>query len=351
MRPEAPDARAPPVLLREGRLWITSDAGWRCWHGGGVPRPRRLPDALGSSFAVRDAQALGVSAGRLRGADLLRPYSGLRTRRSGSTPERDEDPFAAQRRIRVEHALAYAPRLRPGQYFSHETAAALWGGPLPIAREDATVGVHVSTLGDGPLVRAAGVVRHRGDPRLVRVRTDLGLPVASPASTWTQMGHLPFFALVALGDHFCRAWRPGVGRPHVGKPQLATVAELRANIGAGRRLGGPMLREAIEWIREDSWSPRESELRCLIVAAGLPEPQLNVDLFDGAGFLGCVDLVYPARKVAIEYLGRVHANSWGADVERLARLRAAGWTVIEVTAELLADPAELLGRIRRALGL
>ncbi|MGO4680091.1 endonuclease domain-containing protein [Microbacterium sp. 2MCAF23] len=315
-----------------------------------MSRSQPLPDALGSSFAVGEARALGVRAGRLRGSDLLRPYSGLRTRRSADVPDHDEDPFAAQRRIRVEQALAYAPRLRPGQYFSHETAAALWGGPLPIVREDRVVGVHVSTLGEGPLVRAVGVERHRGDPRFVRVRTDLGVPVASPASTWTQMGHLPLFALVALGDCFCRMWRPGVGRPHAGKPPLATVAQLRADIGAGRRLGAPMLREAIEWIREDSWSPRESELRCLIVAAGLPEPLLNVDLFDGSTFLGCVDMVYPERKVAIEYLGRVHANSWGADVERLARLRAAGWTVIEVTAELIADPPELLGRIRRALG-
>ena len=316
-----------------------------------MARSQPLPDALGSSFAVGEAQSLGVRPGRLRGSDLLRPYSGLRVRRSASDLVRDEDPFAAQRRIRVEQALAYAPRLRAGQYFSHETAAALWGGPLPFVHEDRVVDTHVSTLGDGPLVRAAGVVRHRGDPRLVRVRTDLGFPVASPASTWAQMGHLPFSALVALGDCFCRTWRHGVGRPNAGKPPLATIAELRANIGAGRRLGAPMLRKAIEWIREDSWSPRESELRCLIVAAGLPEPQLNVDLFDGATFLGCVDLAYPARRVAIEYLGRVHANSWGADVERLARLRAAGWTVIEVMAELLADPSELLGRIRRALGL
>lgn len=315
-----------------------------------MARSRPLPDALGSSFAVGEAQALGVRAGRLRGSDLLRPYSGLRTRRTTSAPERDEDPFAAQRRIRVEQALAYAPRLRPGQYFSHETAAALWGGPLPMVREDRLAGVHVSTLGEGPLVRAAGVVRHRGDPRFVRVRTDLGVPVASPASTWTQMGHLPFSDLVALGDYFCRTWRAGVGRPHAGRPPLATVTQLRAGIGAGRRVGAPMLREAIEWIRQDSWSPRESALRCLIVAAGLPEPQLNVDLFNGATFLGCVDMVYSARKVAIEYLGRVHANSWGADVERLARLRAAGWTVIEVTAELLADPSELLDRVRRALG-
>ena len=315
-----------------------------------MPRPQQLPEDLGASFAVGEARRLGVGAGRLRGPDLLRPYSGVRARIPPRL-DREEDPYAEQRRMRVEQALRYAPRLRPRQYFSHETAVALWGGPLPFVPYGRGIEVHVSTLGEGPLVRAAGVARHRGDPRLVRVRTDLGVPVASPVSSWAQSGRLPFPELVALGDFFCRVWRRGVGRPQPGRAPLATVVQLRAALAAGRRPGGPLLREAIEWIREDSWSPRESEVRCLLVAAGLPEPELNVDLFEGGAFLGCVDMVYRAQKVAIEYLGRVHAGSWGADVERLARLRAAGWIVIEVTAELLADPRELVRRVRRALGL
>ncbi|MFB7842995.1 hypothetical protein [Microbacterium sp. NPDC056052] len=314
-----------------------------------MPRSQPLPEDLGASFTIGAARDLGVGAGRLRGGDLIRPYSGVRARIPPRL-EREEDPYAEQRRLRIEQALRYAPRLRPRQYFSHETAAALWGGPLPLVPQGRGIEVHVSTLGEGPLVRAAGVVRHRGDPRLVRVRTDLGVPVASPVSTWAQLGRLPFPDLVALGDFLCRVWRRGVGRPQPGRAPLATVAQLRSAVAAGRRPGGPSLREAIEWIREDSWSPRESEVRCLLVSAGLPEPELNVDLFDGGAFLGCVDLVYRAQKVAIEYLGRVHADSWGTDVERLARLRAAGWTVIEVTAELLADPRELVRRVHRALG-
>ena len=38
------------------------------------------------------------------------------------------------------------------------------------------------------------------------------------------------------------------------------------------------------------------------------------------------------------------------DVERIASLRAAGWTVVEVTAPLLANPRELVRRVRHALG-
>lgn len=135
-----------------------------------------------------------------------------------------------------------------------------------------------------------------------------------------------------------------------GGPHSRRVVELAAAASAGRRIGAARLREAIDWIREDSWSARESELRYLLVSSGFPDPELNVDLFDDDGrFLGCWDLVYRAQKVAIEYHGRQHAESWGADVERAARLRAEGWIVIDVTAETLRAPEVLLQRIRRAL--
>ena len=86
--------------------------------------------------------------------------------------------------------------------------------------------------------------------------------------------------------------------------------------------------------------------------AGLPEPALNHDIYDEHGrFLGCVDLAYPELRVAIEYHGLIHAGNYAEDVERIAALRAAGWTVIEVTHALYSQPEELLRRIRRALGI
>ena len=92
-------------------------------------------------------------------------------------------------------------------------------------------------------------------------------------------------------------------------------------------------------------------LRVIIVRAGLPEPLLNVDLHDEGGrFLGCVDMVYPDARVIIEYHGHQHSATWARDVERMAALRAAGWNVVEVTAELIAAPEELTRRIRLALG-
>lgn len=324
--------------------------------------PHPLPDDLGAQFTVQDARGAGVGAGRLRRGDLERPFHGVRTRRSAlSLPEMNAFELqAAERRIR---AREYAPRLRPGQFLSHETAAALLGGPLPLVLEQKTPGgplaradgrtlpVHVSTLGAGPLVRTAGVRGHRADPATTRVGTADAMPLVHPATLWTQLGAWQLLDLVALGDFLCRVWRPGYGRRDIGKTPLCTVAELRAAVDAGRRPGTRRLREAVELVREDARSPRESMLRCHLVLAGLPEPVLNLDVYDDQGrFLGCVDLAYPERKVAIEYHGTIHHANYAQDVERIAALRAAGWIVIEVTSALFSRPDAMVERVRAALG-
>lgn len=317
--------------------------------------PRPIPHDLGASFTVQHALDAGLNSGRLRRLDLEAPFHGIRTR-PDPVDHATRDVFERQAAERCIHAVKYAPRLKPAQFFSHETAVAVLGGPLPLitVNRAAVTGtdlpVHVSTLGAGPLVRAAGVQAHRADQRTARMLKVDGFLVADPATAWAQLGSWSVPALVALGDYFCRVWRPGPGRRDAGRPPLSTVAELRSRIEGVRRHGIRRLREAIELIREDSWSPRESKLRCLIVRAGLPEPRLNHDIYDEYGrFIGCFDLAYPEKKLAIEYHGLMHASTYSADVERIAALRAAGWTVIEVTSSLFGRRDELLTRIRRAL--
>jgi hypothetical protein len=185
---------------------------------------------------------------------------------------------------------------------------------------------------------------------LTAVTEHEGLRVSTPAATWAALGALSVFDLVALGDFFCRRWRDGYGRPHAGRAPLTTVADLRDALDLGRRKGAARLRQALELVREDAWSPRESRVRCILIAAGLPEPELNIDVFDEKGrFLGCVDMAYRDRRVAIEYLGMLHDEQWARDVERIAALRAAGWTVLEVTSPLLHRPQDLVARVVAAL--
>ncbi|MFJ2544642.1 hypothetical protein [Microbacterium sp. NPDC087589] len=278
-------------------------------------------------------------------------------RDSEAPPDLDTlDPFerqAAERRLR---ARQYAPRLRPDQFFSHESAVALLGGPLPLVTEKGRpvdgmmLPVHVCTDGAGTLVRAKGVTSHRGNAADTTFDSVAGARIARPETVWAQLGSWDLLDLVALGDHFCRAWRNGHGRPDPGRRPMSTVDRLQTAIASGRRVGIQRLRDAVELVREDSWSPRESKIRCHLVLAGVPEPRLNHDVYDDdGGFLACVDLAYPEKKVAIEYQSMLHHSRYSADVERIAALRAAGWNVIEVSAELFTRPEEFVARVRRAL--
>lgn len=183
-----------------------------------MPRRTPLDPALGDAFRVGAGLASGHSASRLRGADLSRPYRGVRMR--GGV---DGDPPG------VRAARAYAPLLRPGDRFSGPTAAALWGAPLP---HDAFP-VHV-TAGPGlGRPRRVGVVGHSG--RDVVAASRLGLPVSPPALAFLECaGELSLGELVAIGDHL--VLDPRVLDPRDIRPYLP-LAELRREVvAAGYRM-------------------------------------------------------------------------------------------------------------------
>ncbi|AWB87265.1 hypothetical protein [Mycetocola zhujimingii] len=256
------------------------------------------------------------------------------------------DEFEARAEEVRTMARAYAVRMRPVEFFSHVTAAQLWGAPTPRVVDSL---LDVAVFGNDPLPRCRGIRGHRADPRLTTTTLIDELRVASPASVWASLGVLAVEDLVVIGDYFCREWRQGFLRPNVGRPPLTTRTKLAAALDAGRRVGVARLRTALGMIREDSWSPRESLCRILLTTAGLPEPMLNLDIDGPLGFLACVDMAYPHYRVAIEYQGQMHGARYAKDVERIEALRTAGWIVIQVTSALLARPSELVDRVRQAL--
>jgi len=312
-----------------------------------------LPDELGPRFAVQQATAAGVSKGRLRRNDLDRPFRGVRTLTGVSLPTELETDRCGLRlgdaeRAHLARALAYAPRMSDGEFFSHITAAVILGIPIPyllIARSL----LHVSVFRPRRLPRSAGVRGHEALPSLVATMRDerTGLLIATPAATWAGLGGTltDRYDLIAAGDAIVRTWR-------VDSP-LATAADLDAAIRAGRRVGVNALREALPRVRTDSASRTETWLRLTLVDHGLPEPQRNYEVHVDGAYLACVDLAYPALKIAIEYEGEHHLldpQQWAHDIVRYDALRAAGWIVIQVTKSDLFDAPKLtVQRVRAAV--
>lgn len=311
-------------------------------------RPTPLPEELATEFHTSAARELGVSKQRLRANDLARPFRGVRVRAAAPGQSSSSINIYAQARDR-ELALirALSTGLHAGQFFTHRSAALLWEAPLP---HRSAPELHVGVVTPQRAPRIAGVTGHEIDPARVSLAECEGIPLTTPAHTFAMLGRLQLTPLVAIGDHFARMHRAGYGRRDVGKPPLATLAELSEVVGLGRWPGMPRLRRALELVREDSWSPRESATRVVLMMAGLPEPELNIDVFDRHGrFLGCIDLAYSRYKVGIEYQGEQHSERFAEDVEHLERLRADGWQMIQVTKTLSRRPTVLVSRVVAAL--
>ncbi len=134
---------------------------------------------------------------------------------------------------------------------------------------------------------------------------------------------------------------------------LTTPARLVAYADEHHLDGVVRAREAARMVRPRVDSPRETDVRLLLVAAGLPEPETNVDLLDERGrWVARGDLVLTAWQVVVEHDGWVHernAVQRQRDHLRRERIQAAGWTLVVVTVEDFARPATIVWRVHAAL--
>jgi len=299
-----------------------------------MKRIPRLPPALhGRAFHTHAGSSAGVSTKRMRAGDLVKPFAGIRTSvRDEVTP----DALIA----------AYGERMSAHDFFSHVSAARVHGLPLPnwLARART---VHVSTEHQELRERGRGVAAHHvkaGSIRIVEVR---GLRVTSPVDTWCQLSTvLGVDDLIVMGDALVRRKNP-----------LATMDELRRAVArySGHR-GARKLREALEWVRPGVDSPKETELRLLLVRAHLPEPEVNGEIFDRAGTkIATGDLIYPEYRVAVEHDGEQHRTDeeqYHWDVDRIDAIVEAGWRHIRINkSHLRHRPATVIRKVDTALRL
>ena len=243
---------------------------------------------------------------------------------------------------------AYATKMKQGQYFSHATAALLFGAPLP--ERFALTPVHLSVMSPRTAPRGRAVVGHSVSPSRVMAGELAGYPTLSPADVWCQLSDsLDLAELVAVGDYLISGQALAAAKR---KAPLCTVTELRAAVDRHRWSPGAIMRkEAIDLVRSGVDSPMESLLRILLISEGLPEPLIGdpTPVDDGRSTLR-PDLKYPQWRVVFEYEGETHrldGRQWRLDIARRERLEAADWHVIRVTAhDLWVDPVGFIRRVR-----
>lgn len=290
-----------------------------------VPIPLALREA---PFTVADGLAAGLGRRRLDGADLARPFYGAR---------------AVERPTSIDMLCrAYLPLMPPDAVFARSTAAVLMGVPLPRRLEFADV-IHVAVPPERRAPRGRGVIGHRRPlhptDRVIR----LGLPLTAPGATWCDLSkQVGVDDLVAAGDYLIHWQLP-----------MTTHDELARRVGAmaGHR-GVEALRAALPLLDERSESRRESLLRLILIRGGITGIVANYWIsLPGVRKSYRVDFAIPKSKVIVEYQSDYHRDpaQWRADMTRISRLEAHGWVVVQVNADDLLDPRELVARIARVL--
>ncbi|MCS5733140.1 hypothetical protein [Herbiconiux daphne] len=315
-----------------------------------MPKKIELPEELAATpFSVEAGRDAGLTTKRMLGADLERPFHGVRSRRGALVTLHDR-------------CLAYAERLRPGDFFSHTTAAQLWGCPLPSRFDRADAALHVSTMAPSRAVSGRGVIGHRVDPDSVRVVMRHGLPVSDAASTWCDLAAVMTRSdrvsgdirglddLVAAGDHLVYVPRHdgGPDRPYL------SIDDLARRVQSGfRRRGNAVARVALELVRDGAESRPETLVRLAIVRKLLPEPVLNEPVLDRNGnFIGRADMRFPDFRVIVEYDGEQHRTDdeqYARDERRIEDFQMAGEIVVRIRKDGLARLSVEAARVERAL--
>ena len=277
--------------------------------------PRALVPLPPAPFRVADALAAGCTPDQLRNPALHTPVRGVRMAAASAG---DLDALCR----------AVALTFRPGEAFSHLTAAALLGLPLPAGHRPVER-LHVAGAA-GVRPREAGLlVGHSGLPArhtFVHHR----LPVTLPARTWLDLGGMsashgravPSVAdLVAVTDAILARQQPPTSRLELERALGWFVG------GRGRRV----LREVLGSARTFVDSPMETRVRLLLVASGFPCPVVGADLFAEDQWIARPDMCWPQARIAIEYDGAHHYSSqhqMRSDVARRENVERLGWRVL-----------------------
>lgn len=169
-----------------------------------------------------------------------------------------------------------------------------------------------------------------------------GIRITSPERTAFDIGRtLPCRRAIPVLDALANATDLKIA-------DVIALADNKHGIRNVRRL-----RSTLKLVDGGAESPQESRVRLLLVGAGLPPPETQIEFTDEFGIARIrVDMGWRQWRVAVEYDGVQHwsdryQRSW--DIDRIAMLEAMGWVVIRVSAEMLSRPKVIIERVRSKL--
>lgn len=335
-----------------------------------IPELDALAAAQGGPFTTTQAQALGLTRGQLR--HLVREGHLLVLRR-GVLLDRDRFPDADLReQHRLDAAAAVLSRSNDARLLvaGHRTAGLLWRLAAPTPPEVGEPPAGDPDWHERPRARLSDALprtrllvelisadRSRRNFRWgVHVR-----PAALEPSDVTNLAGVPITTIERTVVDLAR---------ELTHQQALIAADSALRLGAcPNRLeeiadrchtwrGGRQALEVIRFADSRAESAAESLARLVFAEAGLPAPELQVELRDADGLIGRVDLLFRAQRTIVEVDGKIKytdpRSGDAAEVHwreklREDRLREAGWEVVRVTwAQLVGSPKEVAARIRAA---
>ncbi|KAA1423430.1 hypothetical protein FE697_007420 [Mumia zhuanghuii] len=283
-----------------------------------MPAPRPVPPELGAGpFTARYAAGLGVSERVLRGKRFRRVHPRVWVHAAHAMTFADE----------VEAARLALPE---GSHVDGETRHRLLGYDAGSAR---------------PLEFVIDEDQHRDLLGVFLHRTVLLPPLdgtgVTPAAAFIRCCERQrLIDLVKRGDWLLH-------RGHMTREELVSLATAQS-----WRPGAAQALRVAAMLDGRARSPKESELRVLVIGCGLPTPEVNVDLVVRGRWLGCVDLLLRAWLLVLEYEGRQHAEDmtqFTRDIGRYAGLRDHDVEYRQITDAMLGRPRALMLMVHEKL--
>jgi hypothetical protein len=256
-----------------------------------------------------------------------------------------------QRDYRPVYRNVYLPKHEPLTALTRARAAWLWSGGNATLTGISAAAVHgVKWLDPGEPAELCrrnrhappGIVIHTYDLDTREVCFRSGIRITTPERTAYDIGRsttasrsIPILDALANATDL----------------KIADVVAI-ADANSGSR-GVRRLRTALKLVDAGAESPQETRVRLLLVKAGLPRPETQIEFLDEFGVCRIrVDMGWRAWRVAVEYDGIQHwsdrhQRSW--DIDRIAILEAMGWAVVRVSAEMLSRPDVIIHRVRHKL--